>query len=792
MKRIKRASIILIAMGLIVTLTMVIPASAQTGEGSVKVLDSEFVLCTMESTGQIEEIQVFDWLSFDGDGTVTVREEAAYDDVGGYQGVKGFTTPSVEDGYIVWPEINVDGPANVIAATVLSESDVEEARTRIPLDVRFKYRFDGVPVTDLETITGKSGRFELELTLTNTSAEEMEIEYEDPETGEMVAEEVDVYLPLVVLPYDWYFDNSIFYNLECDETGIVVNMPDFYNVGWSIPLFPPATEESHTIWVKADVKNFQMPPLTLSVNFVFPETNQSDPLELLGPAALQIYDGIKQVSDGIGAPDTADTLLYGITQVDDGLTQLAAGLPEAKTNLDNQLIPGVTQAAAAIGSPGTPDTLLYGNTLVTGGLQDISFNIGSETTDATLLFAANAVVGGLQQISANLGSPTSPGTLINGVYQVIMGLDNPSGVPQPGILQGLQQISSNIGSTSTPGTLLEGAQLLANNTNPASGPLYIAVETVYDGLNTGGNLTTAINNLYTTYLIPAGDPDRTNIDTIYIPTYVGSLSPTVGALAGIAQIYNDVTKVDPTFTDPGFIQALQALKAGADDMINGVNQMLAGLNLVYGGLIQFQNGIGSATTPDTLLYAASAIEGGLAQVKAGIGDAAVPDTLLYGTASIQNGLYQLQAGLSTGNINDPGIKEGLVLISAGIGDAVEGLGSPGTPDTLLYGTDQLEGGLVQAGDGASQLEEGVAFLIETLNMSEAELEAIKMRGEEFDHFLGRAEGEENEVRFVYQSNPTYNYVTGNTTSWIVAIVLSIIIALALVAGGIMLARRGQI
>ena len=70
-----------------------------------------------------------------------------------------------------------------------------------------------------------------------------------------------------------------------------------------------------------------------------------------------------------------------------------------------------------------------------------------------------------------------------------------------------------------------------------------------------------------------------------------------------------------------------------------------------------------------------------------------------------------------------------------------------------------------------------------------------MRGAEFDHLLGRDDepaDAKNNVRLVYQMNPTYNYGTGNTTSWVVAIVLSVIIALLLIAGGIILARsRGM-
>lgn len=796
MRRFKRALIILVAMGLVASLAMAIPASAKSGSGNVRVLDSEFVLCTMGSTGDIEEVQVFNFLGLNGDGTVTVREEKAFDEVGGYQGVKSFAKPKVEGDYIVWPEISVSGNKNVIASTKLSEAMVEEARTRIPLDVKIKYWFDGEPVTDLDTVTGKSGRFKMEMTLKNTSKEKREVEYEDPATGVMKKEEVDVYLPLVILPYDWYFDNSIFFNLECDETGIIVPMPDFYNVGWSIPLFPPATEESHTIWVAADVKNFKMPPLTLSVNFVFPHTNQSNPLELLGPAIKQVYGGVKQLNQGVGAPDKQDTLLYGITAVDGGLQKLAAGLPTAKSNIDAKLIPGVAQAAAGIGSADTPNTLLYADAKAIAGLQGIKAGIGDSATDATLLYAANAIHTNLQAISNALGDASTKDTLIYGVYSVLLGLSNPDPA-QLDILKGLKQISAGIGSTTTPNTLLKGAQDLAYYTNPAgSENLYSGVNFVYTSLSTAGP------SVYLRTLIEsAPEPLRSQMinlieNGVPSPPAPQPIPPLKGTLAnvkgGLSTLYDNVTKVDPTMEEPGLIQALQAMKGGADTMIDKIeNLMVPGLTQIFGGLTQIRNGIGSAPTDaDTLLYAIAAIESGLNSIKGGIGDMTVDGTLLYALAAMQNGLTQLKAGLSSGNINSPGIKEGLMLLSAGLGDAVNGLGSHGTPDTLLYGTGKVTEGLTQVGEGTSKLEEGLATMVSTINLSSAELEAIAQRGDEFDHFLGRAEDADNQVRFVYQSKPTYNYVSGSKSSWIVAIVLSVLIALALVGGGILLSRRG--
>ncbi|MDI6831462.1 MAG: hypothetical protein QME88_09045 [Actinomycetota bacterium] len=792
MRRVKRIFIILVAMGLVASLAMAIPASAKSGGGNVRVLDSEFVLCTMTSTGEIEEVQVFNILSLNGDGTVTVKQEKAFEEVGGFQGVKSFAKPKVEGDYIVWPEISVSGNKNVVANTKLSEAMVEEARTRIPLDVKFKYWFDGEPVTDLDTITGKSGRFKMELTLKNTSKEKRVVEYEDPATGEMKKEEVDVYLPLVILPYDWYFDNSIFFNLECDETGIIVPMPDFFNVGWSIPLFPPATEESHTIWVAADVKDFKLPPLTLSVNFVFPHTNQSNPLELLGPAIKQVYGGVKQLNQGVGAPDKADTLLYGITAIDGGLQKLAGGLPTAKSNIDAKLIPGVAQMAAGIGSAGAPDTLLYADAKAIEGLQGIKAGIGSETTEQTLLYAANAIHTNLQAISNGLGDATNPNSLIGGIYAVMLGLRNPDPAAQD-ILKGLQQISGAIGSTSDADSLLGAAQILADNTNPSSPTsLYAAIYGVWQSLK----VETGMDMTLRDYVNKLTEPDKTAA-LIMIDGSMGP-PPTPGlatylsmAYGGVAQIHDNITKYDPTFVDPGLIQVLQALKGGADQMIAGVGQMADGLSQIYAGLVSIKNGIGSAPTDEnTLLFAIAAIESGLNSIKGGIGDMTVNGTLLYALAAMQNGLTQIKAGLSSGDVNSPGVKEGLMLLSAGLGDAVAGLGSHGTPDTLLYGSGKLTEGLTQVGEGTSKLEEGLTTMVSTLNLSSAELEAIAQRADEFDHFLGRAEDAENQVRFVYQSKPTYNYVSGSKTSWIVAIVLSILIALGLVGGGIMLSRKG--
>ena len=342
----------------------------------------------------------------------------------------------------------------------------------------------------------------------------------------MVTEKVETYLPLVILPYDWYFDNSIFFNLEADPTGLVVWMPDFYNVGWSIPLFPPATEESHTIWVAADVKDFAMPPLTLAVAFTFPETNQTDVTATLAPYMKAFYDGMVKVNAGIGTPTTDPSLLFGITAVNDGLAQLAAGLPAAPEAITTQLIPGVDQLSSAVNTmiPGVrrgcrhrltdhsgyahvcrrrrhgrlcrgcrqalglrppADTLLYAMAAMNAGLEQTKAGIGSATTDNTLLYAVNAIQGGLSDIAAGIGAASTPDTLLyavaavqgglnsilSGVGAMMAGLgsaanpDDPPRRPDAQILGGVQSMSVGLGTAGQPGTIIDGLTTMATGLN---------------------------------------------------------------------------------------------------------------------------------------------------------------------------------------------------------------------------------------------------------------------------------------------------------------------------------------
>ncbi len=873
MKRVKRFSLVLLAAALVIVATAVIPAGAETTAQSAereKAVSNEFVLLQTDPLGNVETAQVFNWLAVREKGTYEVRLKKTVDGATKWQGVKGSVTPKDDGNYIVW-KVDADGPENLVATTKLSGDAAEKAATRIPLEVRYEYWFDGQKVTDPSEITGKSGRFKLQLTLRNTSKEKRLVKYVDPKTGVEKEEEVEVYLPVVVSPYDWNFDNKVFYNLETDPTGIVACLPDYYRLSWSIPLIPPATEESHTIWVTADVRNFRMPTLTLTAAFIVPRTNQTDPIPTFKSGLESIYggvkkldDGLRQMRDGVGDPATENTLLNGITKIHEGLSKMAAAnaIPAMRSGLDEKLIPGIRQMYAGIGSEATDGTLLFAANAAAAGLMGMAGGIGDPTTEETLLYAMSAMKNGLEQVKAGIGSATTSGTLLFASNAVSGGLNQ--------MLAGLQQMLAGIGTPTTPNTLLNGlAQIkggleqisfgLGNTSDPSSiiGGLYSI------GTNLGviaNNINTMTTNL--SGLIPAisgvsaqlkpgngstlYDYVNTNIDEPY-KTYILNnfqsftntyLDPAVGGLnsinGGLGLIYNGLTNTNPT---DGIIAALnyingqlQLIKGSLDtQLVPGLTQIMAGLDnsdpahpgikqglqqmaagigssttdgtLLYaitaitGGLQSIANGIGAGNVDGTLLYAVEAVTAGLEKMKAGIGSAAANGTLLFALAAMQGGLHKLKQGLSSGDPRNPAVLEGLVQIAGGLGDVIKGLGSPGTEGTLLYGTYKIKDGLGKIGEGlvkvtdegTSALMKGLEYFLGNINLSQAKVKAIQERAQEFNHFLGDPEGASGTVRFIYQTKPTYGYKEGG--SWVTGLVLAIVIGLALIVGGFLLARK---
>jgi len=868
MSRLKKSPLLL-ALALLLVGLPLLSAGGATNNGDVVVKDHQLVLQEVDSTGKVSAMQVVDWLALDGDGTVNIERTTGMDMPPKVSGVRGFKTPEVKGDLMTWKDVNVSGQP-YITQNKLNKDDVEPALEEIPLETKWRYWLDGRKVTDLKDIAGKSGHFRMELYMKNTSKKKQMVTYKDSITGLEKTEMVEVYLPLVIQPYDWYFDNTVFNNVKADKTGMIFYLPTNYQIGWSIPLFPPATEESHTIWVEADVKDFSMEPLTLAIAFLFPKTNQIDPIPQFAAGLNELYGGVTQLGAGLseavlglGSAGTSDTLIYGINSIAGGLEQLvdpSSGLPYAENGLSTQLIPGVDTAIAgigtaetpdtllygtnaitqglttiqgAIGTAETPDTLLYGTTAVTQGLMEVQAGIGSPTAEDTLLYAAAQVAAGLEEIKAGIGTPTEDGTLLNGLYQVKLGLDNPSGVPQDGVKQGLEELLAAIGDPAAPpaGTLLYYLNTIAGWTAvppAAPGALTVKIATAAGGMGAAATSLTVggsgLADATKTYIesLPGGvwgAPVSTGFSTM--ATTLGTLATSLNGSPGNALYYvgainqmaagmaANLTAKYPELEEgidgvDQLVGGVDALSAGLEALKAAIGNastedtLLYGVNAISGGLDTVNAAIGSAETPDTLLYGTNAVSGGLTQLSQGIGSAETPDTLLYGSNAVFSGLSLMKGSMSTGSMANPGLKEGLQQIEGGLGEAVAGIGSTGSSNTLLWGAGQVDSGLneLKAGlekavnEGTNVMVAGLTESIDQLDLTQGELAAIEQRGNRFDTFLGRIEEPsktKSDVRFMIQTHPVQNSATNS--AWIIALVISIIAGLGLVAGGIFAIRR---
>ena len=823
--------------------------SLATNSGQVKVEDHQFILEEMDPSGKVENVRVLDWLALKGDGTVDVERTTGLNKPPKIQNMKGFAAPEVKGDTIFWKGLKATGTvnvSNVISQNTLKGEDLTKSAMteKVPLEVRYSYYLDGKKM-ELKDIAGKSGKFRLECYMKNLSKKKTLVTYTDSPTGERKTEVVETYLPLVISPMDWYFDNEVFSNLKADPYGIVSYIPTDFQVSWSIPLFPPASEEDLTIWVEADVKNFSMKPLSLTCAFIFPKTNQTDPLPQFQAGLAELYGGVVllgaglgEAVAGLGASGISNTLIDGIGQITGGLSLMAdpaAGLPYAAYNVNSLMVPGVQQMVAGLGSAETPDTLLFGANAIFNGLSQVSGGVGTAETPDTLLYGTNLITGGLNQMTAGIGSPTTPDTLLYGMDQMTAGVN---------------ELKAGIGTGPTdPDTLYYLVDQTRISTSPTGegGPntsMYVALNNnIYLPLQSGGLVHTLradqsarLNTIlgFKQHVDPAqSGAFQTEVeacinDAVLMNgdlndfSHLGYFSLTLYVLLGeIQSSYDQVVRIDPN--NPGALQGVSLMAAGIGDagtpdtLLYGLDQVTGGLNLmqagigspttpdtllygmdqITGGLNQMQGGLGSPTTPDTLLYGMDQMTGGLLQIQGGLGSATTPDTLLYGANAIYGGLSQVKGGATTGSMANPGLLEGLELLGEGLNEAVAGVGSTGTANTLLWGTDQINNGLEQlkAGltravtEGTDVMKQGIGEALKELDLTFGELKAIEERGDKFDTFLGRVQnkGSTSDMRFLLQTAPVQNPNQNN--GWLIALVLSLVGAAGLVVLGIFAFKR---
>ncbi|MFD1945782.1 hypothetical protein [Nocardioides aestuarii] len=138
---------------------------------------------------------------------------------------------------------------------------------------------------------------------------------------------------------------------------------------------------------------------------------------------------------------------------------------------------------------------------------------------------------------------------------------------------------------------------------------------------------------------------------------------------------------------------------------DGAAQLLDGLIQLSDGGDQLAAGLAGEAAPG-----ARELADGLGQIDDGAGQLADgSQKASSGSQDLEAGLGKISGGLDQLSAVDglPKALDGVKQLRAGMDQIVAGFGSTTTPDTLLYGLDQLESGLPAAVSGANQLKAGL-------------------------------------------------------------------------------------
>lgn len=399
---------------------------------------------------------------------------------------------------------------------------------------------------------------------------------------------------------------------------------------------------------------------------------------------VQIRVGVGRLIQGIGAEDTAGTLLNGIAQLREGLkdvsgggTAIAGGAQQLQLGVGK--IPGCDPATLVDADPDN-DTAC--------GVQDL---IDWVRADMGGLGIHPLYAGLLTGASSGIGDVATPQTILNGLEGLRLGglgiqngIDETGDLSQPTILNGLRRLQFGLDNPAAfsgagPGTVPNPSCLQPGDPGHEAGMLPCGlrqglqlVDGGLDQLETG--LTDALAGINAALGSTADAP-------------TASLIGAANALAnGSAAISEGAQQLQQLGTAP--------LATGADDLAGGAALLAAGAATaasgagdLAGGLLQLDDGAGQlADGAGTAASGARDLSNGLIQLDDGAGElASGAGRAATGANDLANGLVQLD--------------DGAERLANGLVDAADGSG-------------QIAEGLVSAADGGEQIADGTVALSE--------------------------------------------------------------------------------
>lgn len=568
------------------------------------------------------------------------------------------------------PEVTADGVRLFVGGdrpVVLTEARFDKP---LPMAVHVEYALNGqvLPAAD---VPGADGDLTITYTLTNTTAQQTELSYEDA-AGQPHTTEVPVFAPFqgtltVTLPEDAVLIDGGGAILATDESGRTIAQ-------WNVSLFPPISQPIQRVSLTMHSERAGVP--AAQVQLTPAATDQSPPTQFSDDLLAGTTEGSTTTYEGLS------TLNQGASQLATGSTQLADGL--------TALSQGADQAAGASGDlAGGVDELADGAAQVADGSGELADALDEAATGADALAKATG------KLAA--ASDTSPADelepLIRGGAQ---------------IEKGLREATARIGSEDDP--VLDPSEPIApddDTTCPAGGTappdddcvtIYQGVRALRDGLAQAQAVAAAMGEQVD---VIRGAAKKLGEDLASIATDAGTAAQTAQAL------YASLCLATPPILDAASCAQLQVVaeKSGsAASTAVGDAPVIKDLVVAAETLDRQAAGISAALesavdSADRLLVGIDAL--GLA---VGQGTSNQPG-LTAGMAALNAGLAELATALDTGQQQ---LHSALTEVAKGSDQLATGVdAAAGGADDLADGSDQLASGTAAAATGADQLASGL-------------------------------------------------------------------------------------
>ena len=440
----------------------------------------------------------------------------------------------------------------------------------------------------------------------------------------------------------------------------------------------------------------------------------TDGATALAAGAGQLQSGLKTYTDGVGALNAGSgTLQSGLSTYTGGVASAAAGAVSLQTGL-KAYTDGVASAEAGASQLNegikSIKTALIGNVVKELAANSTAYKMNSvaDSTGKTVMEQA----ADLQKLGTALG-----------LSDVTIATD----------LSNLGKKSSSEAATDISTYFVK--YLTAYTTN-------IITETYTEAVTSG--------KPYTPQVSQAGSKDYVYANQLgLLIKAAGNIGASSALDAVVSNLSNNetinaalkqLTDGSQSLTDGlgELVKNNDTLNAGASQLNAGLAQLSGNNDTLNGGIAQISAGLAQLSDNNDTL------NGGIAQISAGLAQ------LNDNNDTLNGGIEQIAGGFSTLNSNNEALRSG----STQLADGTSTLKSSSV--TLADGVTQLNDGAITLKDGMAEFNETGIKAITSLVGDDADTavdtikEVIKL-GQNYNTFLGKSDGKDNSVTFIYKT-----------------------------------------